>query len=88
MAGSGLCFEYGGCRADFPAELERRMVAVENAVAQQELSGLTVSTETVDDLYRAARGEITSEEVIANIHSRLKMNCSKSADGRTECTAT
>jgi hypothetical protein len=70
------------------AELERRMLAVDNAVAQQELEGLTVSPEVVADMYLAARGEMTSDEVIANIYARLKVNSSKSADGRTECSAT
>lgn len=70
------------------AELQSRMLAVENAVAQQELEGLTVSPEVVADMYLAARGEMTSDEVIANIYARLKMNSSKSADGRTECSAT
>jgi len=45
-------------------ELEIRMLSVDNAVAQQELEGLTVSLETVQDLIRVARGEITSEQAI------------------------
>jgi len=53
-------------------ELERRMLAVDNAVAQQELEGLTVSAETIEDMRRAARGEIAYEQVIENIHARLK----------------
>jgi hypothetical protein len=52
-------------------ELERRMVAVENAVAQQELEGLTVSPEAAEDMRRVARGEMTPEQAIANVHARL-----------------
>jgi hypothetical protein len=54
------------------AELEQRMLAVDNAIAQQELEGLTVSPETVHDLRSAARREITIEQIIENIHDRLK----------------
>jgi hypothetical protein len=53
-------------------ELERNLRAVDNAVAQQTLEGLTVSTETIEDMRRAARGEIPAEEVIANIYARFK----------------
>jgi hypothetical protein len=52
-------------------QLERRMLAVENAVAQQELEGLTVSLEALEDLRRVARGEMTAEQAIANVHARL-----------------
>ena len=54
-------------------DLAWRMLSVENAVAQQQLEGLTVSSDTIEDMKRAARGEITSEEVIANIYARLKL---------------
>jgi hypothetical protein len=53
------------------AELERRMLAVDNAVAQQRLEGLTVSEETVEDLRRSARGEVSIDQVIESIHARL-----------------
>ena len=53
------------------AELARRMIAVENAVAQQELEGLTVSPQAVEDMRRVARGEMTVEQAIANVHARL-----------------
>jgi len=52
-------------------ELELRMLTIENAVAQQELEGLKVSTETVADMLCVARGEITTEQAIANVHARL-----------------
>ncbi len=54
------------------SELEQRMLGVENAIAQQELEGLTVSSETQEDLLSAARGEISIEQVIKSIHTRLK----------------
>ena len=52
-------------------EPEFRMLPVENAVAQQELEGLTVSPEAVADMLCVARGEITTEQAIANVHARL-----------------
>ena len=48
------------------------MRAVAHAVAQQELEGLKVSDATVEDMQRAARGEISSDDVVRNIHARLK----------------
>ena len=53
-------------------EIQRNMRAVAHAVAQQELEGLTVPESTVIDLRRAARGEIDTEEVIRNIHRRIR----------------
>ena len=52
-------------------DLENSLRAVEHAVAQQRLEGLTVSESTVEDLRRAARGEIPADEVIANIYARF-----------------
>lgn len=54
------------------AELQRRLLAVDNAVAQQSLEGLRVSPETIVDLRNVARGEISTEQVIENIHFRLR----------------
>lgn len=53
-------------------EIQRNMRDVAHAVAQQELEGLKVSKATVEDMRRAARGEIEPEDVISNIHARLK----------------
>jgi hypothetical protein len=53
-------------------EVQRNMRAVAHAIAQQELEGLKVSEATVEDMRRAARGEIESEEVIRNIYRRFK----------------
>jgi hypothetical protein len=51
-------------------ELWRNLRAVEHAIAQQRLEGLTVSESTIEDMRRAARGEIADEDVIANIYAR------------------
>jgi hypothetical protein len=53
------------------------MRAVDHAIAQQELEGLKVPKSTVDDLRRAARGEIDTDEVRRNIYRRFR-NVSKS----------
>ena len=53
-------------------ELERNLRAVDQAIAQQRLEGLTVSESTVEDMRRAARGEIPADEVIANIYGRFE----------------
>ena len=52
-------------------EVERNMRAVAHAIAQQELEGLKEPESTVDDLCRAARGEIDTDEVIRNIYRRF-----------------
>ena len=52
-------------------EIERNMLDIAEAIAQQELEGLKVSPATVEDMQRAARGEIEPEDVIRNIHTRL-----------------
>ena len=48
-------------------EIDRNMRAVAQAIAQQELEGLSVPESTVEDLLRAARGELSTEEIIRNI---------------------
>ena len=53
-------------------ELERNLQAVDHAIAQQRLEGLRVSDSTVEDMRRAARGEIPADEVIANIYARFE----------------
>jgi hypothetical protein len=53
-------------------EIEHNMRDVAHAIAQQELEGLKVSDATIEDMRRAALGEIPSEQVIRNIHGRLK----------------
>lgn len=53
-----------------PQDIERNLAAVANAIAQQRLEGLEPSSEVVADLRRAARGEITVNEVLANLGRR------------------
>jgi uncharacterized membrane protein len=52
--------------------IQRRLRAVERAIAQQRLEGLRVPAATVKDLRRAARGEIEVDEVLHNIRLRMK----------------
>ncbi|MFZ4699644.1 MAG: antitoxin VbhA family protein [Candidatus Methylumidiphilus sp.] len=47
-----------------------RTCDVKNAIAQQRFEGLMPSREVVSDLERAAYGEITVSEVIANLGKR------------------
>ena len=53
-------------------DIERNMRDVAHAIAQQELEGLKVPEPTVADLRRVARGEIDTDEVIRNIHRRIR----------------
>ncbi|MGD9506604.1 MAG: antitoxin [Syntrophobacteraceae bacterium] len=46
--------------------IDQRLNAVENAVAQQRLEGLEVPPDVVEEMKRAARGEIEIEEGIRN----------------------
>lgn len=48
------------------------MRAVAHAIAPQELEGLKVSEATVEDMRRAALGEIGADEVIRNSYSRFR----------------
>jgi hypothetical protein len=48
------------------------MNAVANAVAQQTIEGLEVSPDVIEEMKRAARGEITIEEGIRNTMHRFK----------------
>ncbi len=52
-------------------ELQLNLRAVEHAIAQQRLEGLTVSESTIEDMRRAARGEISDDEVIANLYAEF-----------------
>jgi Antitoxin VbhA len=52
-------------------ELERNLRAVDHAIAQQRLEGLTVSESAAADMRRAARGEISDEQVIANLYAEF-----------------
>ncbi|KJU87189.1 hypothetical protein MBAV_000618 [Candidatus Magnetobacterium bavaricum] len=52
------------------SEFQRNTLAVDYAIAQQQLEGLIVPPETVADLERMARGEITTANVISNLYDR------------------
>ena len=47
-------------------KISQNLKAVENAVAQQRLEGLEVPPEIIEEMNRAARGEIEIEEGIRN----------------------
>ena len=51
-------------------EIQRNLRAVKHAIAQQELEGLTVSESAIQDMRRAACGEIDADVVIRNIYAR------------------
>lgn len=53
-------------------EIQCNLRDVAHAIAQQELEGLKVSEATIEDMRRAAAGELRSDYVIRNIHARLK----------------
>ena len=55
-------------------EIKQNLFDVKNAVSQQRLEGLTPSREVVSNLERAAYGEITVSEVIANIGKRHRQS--------------
>ena len=53
------------------AEIERNLRAVTHAIAQQALEGLTVPPETVEDMRRIARGEMSNDDLIKKLYSRF-----------------
>ena len=52
-------------------EISRNLEVVEDAVAQQRLEGLEVPPDVVEEMKRAARGEIEIEEGIRNTVRRF-----------------
>ncbi len=52
-------------------KISQNMEAVENAVAQQRLEGLDVPQDVIEEMKRAARGEIEIEEGIRNTVRRF-----------------
>ena len=52
-------------------KISQNLKGVENAVAQQRLEGLEVPPEIVEEMNRAARGEIEIEEGIRNTVRRF-----------------
>ena len=53
------------------SEICRKLEAVENAVAQQRLEGLEVPPEVIEDMKRAARGEIDIADGIRNTYEKF-----------------
>ena len=53
-------------------EVEKNLKAVENALAQQHLEGLSPSKQVISDLERVAHGEISISKVLKDIKQRLK----------------
>jgi hypothetical protein len=58
-------------RKETAPTIEEHMRAIAHAIAQQELEGLKVSSATIEDMHRAARGEISDDQVITNIYARF-----------------
>ncbi len=52
-------------------KISQNLKAVDNAVAQQRLEGLEVPPEVVEEMKRAARGEVEIEEGIRNTVRRF-----------------
>ena len=53
------------------ADIERNLRAVTHAIAQQTLEGLTVPPETVEDMRRIARGDMSNDDLIKKLYSRF-----------------
>jgi hypothetical protein len=53
------------------AEIERNLRAVTHAIAQQALEGLTVPPETVEDMRKIARGDMSNNDLIRKLYSRF-----------------
>lgn len=53
------------------ADIERNLRAVTHAIAQQALEGLTVPPETVEDMRRIARGDMSNDDLIRKLYSRF-----------------
>ncbi len=60
----------GRIRAVTNSEILRNKRALEHAVAQQKLEGLSMSAEAIADLERVAAGQRTTADVIANLYTR------------------
>ena len=53
------------------ADIQRNLDAVDDAVAQQALEGLTVPPETVEDMRKIARGDMSNDDLIRKLYSRF-----------------
>lgn len=68
-------YDLEGCKpVEDDTEIRRNLKAVENAVAQQRLEGLAVPPDVIEEMKRAARGEIGIEEVIQNIREKFRQD--------------
>jgi hypothetical protein len=56
----------------FANAAQQRLENVEYAIAAQRMEGLTVPPETVEDMRRVARGEMTTDEARAALFRRLE----------------
>ena len=54
-------------------KIKQNLRAVENAIAQQRLEGLEVPPDIIEEMKRAARGEIEIEEAIRHTSASLPM---------------
>ena len=52
-------------------QIRRNLKAVENAVAQQQLEGLEVPSDVIENMKRAARGEIAIEDGIQRTYEKF-----------------
>jgi hypothetical protein len=52
-------------------ELEKRNLALENAIASQRLEGLEPDTQTIEDLKCVVRGEFGVEESLRRVKERI-----------------
>jgi len=53
------------------ADIQRNLDAVDHAVAQQALEGLTVPAETLEDMRKIARGDMSNDDLIRKLYSRF-----------------
>ena len=68
-------YDLEGCKpVEDDTEIRRNLKAVENAVAQQRLEGLAVPPDVIEEMKRAARGEIGIEEGIQNIREKFRQD--------------
>lgn len=51
-------------------EIRQNRRALNHALAQQRLEGLTVPPETIEELERVVRGEMTTEDALHNARAR------------------
>lgn len=53
------------------AKIQQNLLAVKHAIAQQELEGLKVPAQTVADMRKVARGELSTADLIRKFYSRF-----------------